>query len=204
MLGLIFDTETTGLWQKGAPCGDARQPKLVQLAAILRDIETRREFMRTSLVIYRTEPIPAEATKVHGTTQEISQALGIDERDALNIFARMVESADVMIAHNIEFDVNIMNNAARLMADDPSIDLFEGKKKFCTMLASVPVCKLPSKYGHPGYAWPKLEVAVRTLLGREPSDAHQAIGDAIDCDELFFHLQDLIAERQAVPAEARA
>jgi DNA polymerase III epsilon subunit-like protein len=97
--------------------------------------------------------------KVHGTTQAISQDVGLDERDVLNIFARMIEIADVAIAHNIEFDVNIINNAARLMSGDPKLDLFEGKKKFCTMLASVPVCKLPSKFGHPGYAWPKLEEA---------------------------------------------
>jgi DNA polymerase-3 subunit epsilon len=203
MLGLIFDTETTGLWEKTLPCGHEGQPKLVQLAAILKDVETRREFMRVSLVIYRTEPIPEPAVKVHGTTLAISQEVGLDERDVLNIFARMIECADVAIAHNIEFDINIINNAARLMSGDPKLDLFAGKKKFCTMLASVPVCKLPSKFGHRGFAWPKLEEAVRLLLGREPSDAHQAIGDAIDCNDLFFHLQDLIAAR-AAPAEATA
>lgn len=204
MLGLVFDTETTGLWEKSLPCGHEGQPKLVQLAAILKDIETRREFMRVSLVIYRTEPIPEPAIRVHGTTQAISQDVGLDERDVLNVFARMIETADVAIAHNIEFDINIINNAARLMSGDPKLNLFEGKKKFCTMLASVPVCKLPSKFGHPGYAWPKLEEAVRLLLGREPSDAHQAIGDAIDCDELFYHLQDLIRTRQPAAAGAPA
>jgi DNA polymerase III epsilon subunit-like protein len=108
----------------------------------------------------------------------------VNENAALDVFCDMVMAADMAIAHNIEFDINIINNAARLMSGDPKLDLFEGKKKFCTMLASVPVCKLPSKFGHPGYAWPKLEEAVRLLLGREPSDAHQAIGDAIDCRDI--------------------
>lgn len=197
MLALFFDTETTGLWDKRTPCGHHTQPKMVQLAAILEDIETHREFMRIALVVYRDEPIPAVSCNIHGTTTEISQAIGVDERDALNLFSSMVFAADVMVAHNIEFDVNIINNAARLISGDPSVDVFEGKPKFCTMLAATPVCKFPSKYGQPGYGWPKLELALPHLLGRDSTDAHQAIGDVIDCRDLFFYLQGLIAQKAA-------
>lgn len=200
MLALFYDTETTGLWEKRLPCGHEGQPKLVQLAAILKDVETHREVMRIALVVYRPEPIPDAAAKVHGTTTEISQAIGVNEAAALDVFCDMVLAADLMVAHNIEFDTNIINNAARLLSGNPKLDVFEGKKKFCTMLAGVPICKFPSKFGHKGYGWPKLEEAVRHLLGREPSDAHQAIGDAIDCHDLFFHLQGLLAERQPEPA----
>lgn len=202
MRALFFDTETTGLWEKRLPCGHEGQPRLVQLAAILEDAATHREIMRLALVVYRPEPIPDAAARVHGTTTEISQAIGVNENAALDVFCDMVLAADMVVAHNIEFDVNIINNAARLLSGDPKLNIFTGKSKFCTMLAGVPVCKLPSKFGHRGYAWPKLEEAVRTLLGREPSDAHQAIGDAIDCRDVFYHLQDLIAERTSAAYEA--
>jgi DNA polymerase-3 subunit epsilon len=197
---LFFDTETTGLWEKRLPCGDEGQPKIVQLGAMLVDPVARREVMRIDLIVYRPDPIPETASNIHKTTTAISQAIGVNENAALDIFCDMLQAAEMAVAHNIEFDVNIINNAARLLSGNPKLDVFLGKGKFCTMLAAVPVCKFPSKFGHKGYAWPKLEKAVPHLLGREPTAAHQAIGDVIDCHDLFFYLQDTAAERQASAA----
>jgi len=189
---LFFDTETTGLWNKKAPCGDPSQPRITQLAAMLVDPRTRREIHRIDLIIYREDPIPVESSNIHGTTTEISQLYGVNEAPALDIFCDMVDTAQAVVAHNIEFDVNIINNAARILSGNPTLaSIFAGKQQFCTMLAAVPVCKFPSKFGHKGYGWPKLEKAIPHLLGREPTDAHQAIGDVIDCRDLFFHLEDL-------------
>lgn len=197
---LFFDTETTGLWEKRLPCGDEGQPKIVQLGAMLVDPVERREVMRIDLVVYRPDPIPEAASNIHKTTTDISQAIGVQEDCALQIFCDMLAAAQMAVAHNIEFDVNIINNAVRLLSGNPKLDVFADKGKFCTMLAAVPVCKFPSKYGHKGYAWPKLEKAIPHLIGREPTAAHQAIGDVIDCRDLFFYLQDTAAERQAEPA----
>lgn len=57
------------------------------------------------------------------------------------------------------------------------------------------MCKFPNKNGFQGYGWPKLELAVPHLLGRQPTAAHRAIGDVIDCRDLFWRLQDLIANK---------
>lgn len=188
---LFFDTETTGLWDKSLPAGHEGQPRVVQLAAMQVDPETRRVLQSINLIIYREEEIPAESVKVHGTTTERSQRLGVYEAPALDIFCDMVAGSDLMVAHNIEFDINIVNNAARLLSGNPKMDVFADKKTFCTMLAAVPVCKFPSKFRRGEYAWPKLELAIPHLLGREPTDAHQAIGDVVDCMDLFFYLFDL-------------
>jgi DNA polymerase III epsilon subunit-like protein len=186
----FFDTETTGLWDKTLPCGHEGQPRIAQVAAMMVDATTREEIQRIDLIVYRDQPIPVESSNIHGTTTERSQALGVNENAALDILCDMIACSDLMIAHNIEFDVNIVNNAARLMSGNPKMDVFAGKKQFCTMLAAVPICKFPSRFGHKGYAWPKLEKAVPLLLGREPTAAHRAIGDVIDCRDLFWFLQD--------------
>lgn len=190
MLGLFFDTETTGLWDKNLPCGHEGQPRIVQIAAILEDLQAREEVMRIDLIVFRDQPIPAASSKVHGTTTEKSQAIGVGENAALDVFCDMVMAAELVVAHNIEFDVNVINNAARLISGDPKLDVFAGKKPFCTMLAAVPVCKFPSKFGKKGYAWPKLELAIPHLLNREPTAAHRAVGDVKDCRDLFYYLQD--------------
>jgi hypothetical protein len=99
----------------------------------------------------------------------------VNENAALDVFCDMVMAAETVVAHNIEFDVKIINNAARLLSGNPKIDVFGDKNQFCTMLAAVPVCKFPSKNGHKGFAWPKLEKAIPHLLQppadrRPPSD----------------------------------
>jgi DNA polymerase-3 subunit epsilon len=194
---LFFDTETTGLWNKRLPCGDEGQPRIVQLGAMLVEPDTRQEVMRIDLIIYRDKPIPVESSNIHLTTTERSQRLGVNENAALDVFCDMVMAAETVVAHNIEFDVKIINNAARLLSGNPKIDVFADKNQFCTMLAAVPVCKFPSKNGHKGFAWPKLEKAIPHLFNRPPTAAHQAIGDVIDCKDLFFYLQDLIVQPEA-------
>lgn len=198
MNALFFDTETTGLWNKKLPCGHPDQPKLVQVAAILENTETRTEIMRINVIVYREEDIPEASSNVHGTTTAISQKIGIYDHPIVEVFMGMVDAADTVIAHNIEFDVNILNNALRLMSGNPKADMFFGKTPVCTMLRAVPVCKFPNKNGFRGFAWPRLEDAIRKLLNREPTDAHQAIGDVIDCRDLYYYLEDLIAPKAKI------
>ena len=192
---LFFDTETTGLWNKRLPCGHEGQPRIAQIAALLEDSDTREEIMRIDLIIYRDQPIPVESSRIHGTTTEKSQAIGLGENAAMDVFCDMVAASDLLVAHNIEFDVNVVNNAARIMSGNPRLNVFEGKEQFCTMQAATPVCKFPNKNGFQGYGWPKLELAIPHLLGRQPTAAHRAIGDVIDCRDLFWRLQDLIANK---------
>lgn len=197
MKGLFFDTETTGLWNKKLPCGHPDQPKLTQIAAILEDTETRVEIMRMNLIVFREDPIPEASSNVHGTTTEISQQIGIFDEPIIEVFMGMVDAADAVIAHNTEFDINILNNALRLMSGNPKADMFIGKTPICTMLRAVPVCRFPNKNGYTGFAWPRLEDAIRKLLDREPTDAHQAIGDVLDCRDLYYYLEDLIKPKAA-------
>lgn len=199
----FFDTETTGLWDKRLPCGHEGQPRIAQIAGLLEDSETREEIMRVDLVIYRDQPIPEASSRIHGTTTEVSQAIGVGESAALDVFCDMLAAADLVVAHNIEFDVNVVNNAARLLSGNPGLNVFQGKAPFCTMKAATPVCKFPNKFGGSDYGWPKLELAVPHLLKREPTAAHRAIGDVIDCRDLFWFLQDHIAAQRAA-AEATA
>lgn len=199
---LHFDTETTGLWDKRLPNGHEGQPRIVQIAALMEDSETRQEIMRIDLVVFRDQPIPLASSNVHGTTTAVSQAIGLTEGPVLDVFCDMVAVSDLLVAHNIEFDVNIINNAARLLSGNPSLNVFQGKQQFCTMQAGIPVCKFPNKNGYPGYGWPRLEDAVRKLLDREPTAAHRAIGDVIDCRDLFWFLQDHIAAERAASAAA--
>lgn len=201
---LVFDTETTGMWKKRLPSGHPEQPRIVQLGAVLVDEVDKRELMRLDTII-RQETFPDDfekAAAIHGISREINHRYGVNENAALDVFCDMVDAADMVIGHNVEFDVNVVTSTARILSGNPELAIFGGKPQFCTMKASIPVCKFPNKNGFGGFGWPKLEDAVRKLLEREPTAAHSAIGDVIDARDLFFYLQELIVNRQAEAAAA--
>ena len=75
MKALIFDSETTGkaLWKE--PADDPRQPRIVQLGAILYDDE-RRVVAEMNLVVRPDGwTVPAEAAAIHGFTTERAGAV---------------------------------------------------------------------------------------------------------------------------------
>jgi DNA polymerase-3 subunit epsilon len=71
MRALFFDTETTGLPLFHEPSEDPRQPHLVQLAAVLVDIDTRKTLGSLDLTIAPDGwEIPDDVVKIHGITNE--------------------------------------------------------------------------------------------------------------------------------------
>lgn len=185
---LIFDTETTGLPTKD-PLGHPNQPRLVQLGAVLVEPD-QTERMRLDVVIYRDE-IPEVAVRAHGITAEFAKRFGVNEGSALQVFEDMMEVADVIIAHNLDFDKKIITNAFRLMYGGTA-DPFEGKNQFCTMRAATPVCKLPRR-GDGGWKQPTLTEAHMHFFGEGFGGAHQAINDVLACQRVYFKLMELVS-----------
>jgi DNA polymerase III epsilon subunit-like protein len=120
---LVYDTETTGkpptLPGKKFAEGffsdkklKAEQwPRIVQLAFILYDTDRMETLqMYDSIIQLRPNqyPIPAESTKVHGITDEKSQAEGIPIAQALVDFMEAYERAAYVVGHNIQYDINVV------------------------------------------------------------------------------------------------
>ncbi len=184
---LFFDTETSGLADFNLRASDPSQPHLVQLAAILTT--DTGEVMESHNVIIKPNgwTIPQEVIDVHGITNEIAAQWGIPEDLAISLLWRMIEKSKLMVAHNHTFDKFLARIAARrfgLLTDDKD-EWWKALPSFCTMKATTDLCELPGKFKGK-YKWPKLEEAVRILLKREPSNAHDALGDVMDCKDLYF------------------
>ncbi len=188
---LAFDTETTGLWKKGMPIGAPEQPRIVQIAALLMEDDGTERMSLNAIV--RQDYVPTGASDIHGITTAISQAIGLNEASVIGVFEEMLFLADTVIAHNGEYDQQVILNALRLLDGKPS-DPFAGKKAFCTMKASTPLCKIK---GARGYKWPKLTEAHQILLGEGFEGAHDALADVRACTRVYFKIQEIIAERTA-------
>lgn len=189
-IALIFDTETTGFPNERFPSDHPSQPHVVQLCAILADMDgTVRSSL--NLIIDAGVEIPKAASDIHGITAEIAERYGVDPLVACQAFANMAKPASHMIAHNFPFDRNLMQIAYQRTHGAPC-PTFDGKRQFCTMRAMTDICRIPHQSGRGGsFKWPKLQEAHKHLFGEEFEGAHDALADAQATLRIFIELQRL-------------
>lgn len=185
MTNILFtDTETTGLFDRKGALSDKHQPWPVQLAVIF-DMDSR---VRTfgSFIINPKAKIEKKALEAHKISPTIAEAMGIDVRTAVLFFLSLAERADMIVGHNVDFDMDIIRSAAaRLKIDD---SLLQNMKTFCTMRRSTDVCQIPKARGS-GFKWPKLEEAYTKLIDPKGfTNAHDAMMDTKACRTIFYHL----------------
>ena len=200
-LALFYDTETTGLPDFKAPSESAHQPHIVQLAALLMDMDTR-ETIQSMDVIVRPNgwAIPDEVAAVHGITTEHAKAVGIPERLAVEMFMELWNSRN-RVAHNEQFDARILRIALMRHQGDifhsPSgksvPDIWKEGRAECTARMATPICQIPPtakmvKAGFIKFKTPNLSEAYRHFTGGELQNAHSAIADVMACRDVYFEI----------------
>ena len=185
---LFFDTETTGFPDDKAPVTALKQPHILQLAAIL-DGDEQRTFSSINLIINAgCGEVPPDAAKVHGISKAIYEKFGVSRITALAAFHGLVTAADVLIGHNIEFDLKMLKIAyARAGKVEKFTSEVASKSQFCTMQSTTDIVKIP---GRRGYKWPKLQEAYKALVNPQGFEgAHDAMADVKACRQVFYMLK---------------
>lgn len=189
---LFFDTETTGLWNWKAGIESPGQPELVQLGVILTDSAGAIR-AKVDLIVLPNGVIPEGATATHGISTGDAQTYGVSNTAAALIFDDLMACADVIIAHNLAFDILIMRRAFHL-ANLPARG-FDEVDMICTKLATTPVCKI--KHKRPRHAndfkWPTLDEAHRYFFDTGVEGAHSAMPDVEACQRVFLELEKMDA-----------
>ncbi len=184
---LFLDTETTGLPKYSEPDPVKKWPRVVQLAWSLYNSDGERE-SRNSFIIYPTDySIPMESARIHGITTDRAKAEGVSLYKVLPQFNEDVERATALVAHNIGFDLPIVNT--EFLRCRVETNLLK-KQAICTMKPPqiVSLCKLPSKSGR-GYKWPTLNELHLQLFQEEFTDSHNAGADVEACARCYFELK---------------
>ncbi len=96
MLWLGIDTETTGL--------DPNEDRVVEIGAVLWDCETKQPVEIYNTLIKTEIAISEEAAEVNGLSNELLDAWGVEESQAMDRLWSMLAKADYCIAHNAPFD----------------------------------------------------------------------------------------------------
>lgn len=184
---MFFDTETTGKPKNyKAKIQDVDNwPRVVQLSYIVFDEET--ELVCEDFIV---KPdgfvISDEVAEIHGITQEMALEKGLPLIDVMKKFRADINSCDVLIAHNISFDVNVVGAEFIRLDEDP--EGFAIISQLCTMKAGTRLCRLPGKFG---YKWPKLSELHLYLFGETFEGAHNALVDIRATARCYFRMKKL-------------
>ena len=179
---IFFDTETTGLpksWKKDALTAPDNWPDLVSIAWWIFE---SRELVKKEYHIIRPDgwTISDGSIEKHGITQESALAHGDPLADVLAIFQEDLAGAGHVIAHNMNFDKNVLFNAYQWRLDQDPTHFWHVAAEFCSMKKSTAELRIPSKFGRPGdlWKWPGLDELYSATFGRAPpADAHNADRD---------------------------
>jgi DNA polymerase-3 subunit epsilon len=190
---LIFDTETTGLSPKNTPTNQTdKWPYIVQISWVIYNDETKQiEEDKDYIISLGTHiPIPAESTAIHGITGEISRAKGVHIDCALFDFKHAAYKCGKLVAHNIEFDKNMIQvefYRARLF------NTILPPQEYCTMKKGTPICKLSKVWsdGSTSFKYPKLVELYYALFGADapaPEGLHNSKVDVDLCLKCYVKM----------------
>ena len=109
---LIFDTETTGLPKSRSINPDSLHlwPHIVQFSYIIYDVTDNDICVIEDNIIRVADDveISQESAAIHGITNEISKSGGVDLNQVLSGFFGALKNVDMLVGHNISFDINVV------------------------------------------------------------------------------------------------
>lgn len=193
---LFFDTETTGLPKHRrlpAISGSDNWPDIVSISWVL--YESTLCIGAQSYIVHPDGwTIPPESSAIHGITEEVASRTGRPLDFVLDQFRTDAFECDVVVAHNLAFDLNVVESAwiwrlcpARGLHPAPAFGW--PKIQICTAEYGKDICRFPFPRGGGGFRFPKLSELYSKVLGRSPRGTlHCSLNDTLLLSDLFFAL----------------
>ena len=187
---IFFDTECNGLPQFYDM--DVRMtnnwPKVIQLAWIVTDEQGNVLKRKSHIITPEGFEINDNVANLTGITTTRAMREGIELTTALSDFMSDVNNAQLLIGHNIDFDMKVVG--CELYRNDMDYERLLSKNTLCTMKRSTYFCAIPNPRGKfNDYKWPKLEELHCKLFGYIFSGAHDAMSDVEATRKCYFELK---------------
>jgi DNA polymerase-3 subunit epsilon len=191
---LFFDTETSGMINRKLPAEDPSQPRLVQLGALLTEPNLKPRAEISLLVESEGTKFHPKAVEVHGITEAMADESGVPMLVALALFSNLCRRAELVVAHNMDFDAGIMATQYHRVGKPNPLE-FPHLKLECTMKALTPVLKIPGRFKD--YKWPSLDESHRHFFNEGVEGAHDALADVHACARVWQGLHALLGDDPA-------
>ena len=184
---LIFDTETTGLPRNwNAPLSDSDNwPRCVQIAWQLHASDGRMISHDDFIIKPNGFDIPFESEKVHGISTSLAKRDGVDMITALESFLSVLDQAEFLVGHNLNFDLKIIGaellrlNKENTLPEKVILDT-------CTEDTAL-LCELPGGRGGK-FKLPTLAELYFFLFQDSFEEAHNATADVEATARVFIEL----------------
>ena len=226
---IVFDTETTGLPKKvikspttsieegNGPYAVVQEtetiwPYIVQFSYVIYDTTIHAVLKISDNVIKLPSDvvIPQECIDIHGITNEMSAKRGVNIDIVLNKFMADVQLVDKVVAHNMNFDFNMIKAEVYRVMNHTyshftrgSVDSVERCKRYlyilanlkeklyCTMRNSISLCNIQmiTKTGRSFAKFPKLSELHEKLFGVAPKNLHNSLNDVVVCLRCYYQLE---------------
>lgn len=174
---IVLDTETTDKPPKIAllPGTVEMWPFMVQFSFVCMDTKTYK-YTAYDYVIKTDADI--ENDHIHGITKSMNTKIGYAFKDIYEIYKICLESADMVIGHNLSFDLHMIRAECYrngLVYCPPRIT-------YCTMMTTRYVCNLKN------HKWPTLNELHVALFHEDAENLHNSLRDCIVCLRCYLKL----------------
>ena len=181
-------------------------PNSVQFCYIIYNNRTNEMTTVNELVKMPDGAIMGEESEaIHHISKEDTEAHGKDIRELMDTFMDDFKRADVIVAHNLRFDKNLLLAELKRLTMREDIDqdekkkyelfmmeFYNNKKEYCTAKFGADDCKTigVNKNGKEYYKMPKLMNLYKHLFGHLPDEdkLHDAKADVVVCLRCFYKL----------------
>jgi len=174
MISIVFDVETTGLAPKSPTTytPDWKNCRLVQIALHVYDGQT---LLQSWTAIVRPDGYIIPNSHIHGVTQDMAMNSGKSIESVLNDFEAFLDQGDILVAHNIKFDVSVMES-----------EFYRAYGLVPDSLAKIARCCTMELNTARGDRWIKLVDLHKSLFGSSHYVNHVVNDDVSMCAEIYF------------------
>ena len=192
---LFIDTETNGLPNmKNIRYGDYplytniekyNTARVIQISFMLCD-ENLKELEMYDYIIKR-ENFEINNFEFHGITNDISDN-GVNFYEAINIFMKTLEKCKYIVAHNTNFDLNVIKSEFYRRNMIEHIKILTNSQDICTVKKFKYIVKAKNKYNK--IKDPSLKELYYYAFNKELENAHNSKYDVINLQKAVKHLFD--------------
>lgn len=152
--------------------------RIVQIALLVYDLDERAltlTHVNTHVYVIKPDQFEIRNSHIHRISNAMADFAGITMIDMAKQISNDLLSSDVLIAHNILFDRNVLLSELHRYKIDPLIYKINSMKYFCTSKGCSHITKI--RYNAHKYKQPKLSELYKFVFDEELQDAHDALVD---------------------------